>query len=283
MQKFTRPLTREIEVGGTRLAVTFSAEGMEVRIVGTRRPPLTLSWASVLVAGMPQHGQPEPTAEEIAAAVKALGSIKAAKEETPPAAPSTSATTAPTAPQKTEPAPAASRPAGAAPTASLSDLLGRLEIWLSQNRPRFHKGLLPGATPEQLDALEKDLGVPLPAELRTLLAWHNGQDPEVVGGLEHSWILSGTNDIRSAKHNLDSSPPPGWNKAWIPFLDNDADSFVCVDTSQPGHPVRECWAGHSEHPVTAPSLTAWFNEFVTAVERGDYYEDPERGRFLRRV
>src|SRR5262245_47295043 len=50
MQKFTRSLTREIEVGGERVAVTLDETGMTLRPVGARRPPHTLSWAQVLCA-----------------------------------------------------------------------------------------------------------------------------------------------------------------------------------------------------------------------------------------
>src|SRR5690348_16395442 len=73
MQKFTRALTREIEVGGERLAVTLSEEGISVRPVGARRPPHELSWAACVCAatGHPAAGA-EPSSDEIAAAVKAL-------------------------------------------------------------------------------------------------------------------------------------------------------------------------------------------------------------------
>src|SRR5262245_44181347 len=50
MQKFTRTLTREIEVSGERLAVTLSEQGLSIRPVGSRRPPLALDWAAVLAA-----------------------------------------------------------------------------------------------------------------------------------------------------------------------------------------------------------------------------------------
>jgi hypothetical protein len=37
-----------------------------------------------------------------------------------------------------------------------------------------------------------------------------------------------------------------------------------------------------ERPILAPSLAAWLEQFVTAVEHGEYVEDPERGLFMRR-
>jgi hypothetical protein len=67
----------------------------------------------------------------------------------------------------------------------------------------------------------------------------------------------------------------------VPFLSDGAGNYLSLDTSQPGAPVREYWAGSPEQPVVAPSLAAWLEDFVNAVERGEYEQDPERGSFLR--
>ena len=71
MQKFTRALTREIEVGGERLAVTLSEEGLSVRVVGTRKTPYSMTWAACLCA-LTQGREHPPSEEEMAATVKAL-------------------------------------------------------------------------------------------------------------------------------------------------------------------------------------------------------------------
>jgi cell wall assembly regulator SMI1 len=160
--------------------------------------------------------------------------------------------------------------------------LTRIDRWLHENRPRFQKGLLPGASPAECDHLQSELGRPLPTELRTLLSWHNGQNPEVVGAFEQSWNLMSTRGIAEAKKMLDSAAADGWQPTWIPFLDDDAGDFLCLDTSEAGHPVRECWQGNPEHPAVAPSLTAWMERFLHGLESGAYYEDPERGIFHRR-
>jgi len=47
-------------------------------------------------------------------------------------------------------------------------------------------------------------------------------------------------------------------------------------------PVRAFWLEKKEQPVLAPSATAWFEDFVRAVETGKNVEDPERGTFMRR-
>jgi hypothetical protein len=71
MQKFTRAITREVELAGERLAFTFDAEGITVRPVGSRRPPHGCSWASVAVH-LAREDAPEPPSEDVAAAVGRL-------------------------------------------------------------------------------------------------------------------------------------------------------------------------------------------------------------------
>lgn len=70
MQKFTRNITREITVAGERLALTLSEEGLSVRAVGTRRPPLQLSWGAALVAA--SRTTTEPPQNEVAEVVATM-------------------------------------------------------------------------------------------------------------------------------------------------------------------------------------------------------------------
>ena len=165
---------------------------------------------------------------------------------------------------------------------SIPDLLARLEKWLKKNRPRFIKGLPPGANKVQLDGLQRELNLTLPADLRQLLSWHDGQGEDFIGRFEQDWMLMSCDQIIAAKGDLDhEAGSTGWNSVWIPFLDNDAGDFLCLDTSQPNAPVRGFWLGEKEHKIVAPSLGAWLGDFVDNVEKGNYQEDPERGSFLR--
>jgi cell wall assembly regulator SMI1 len=165
---------------------------------------------------------------------------------------------------------------------SCAELLARLERWLSKHRKGYRDGLLPGASAAELDALQTDLGMTLPADLRILLAWHNGQSDDFVGHFEQDWDLMSCERIRVAKKEIDADAPTGWQRAWIPILDDDAGDYRVLDTAQPAAPVREFWQGRSDQAVIAPSFSAWLADFVAAVERGAYQEDPERGTFLRR-
>jgi cell wall assembly regulator SMI1 len=309
VQKFTRALTREIVVGGERLAVTLSEEGLSYRVVGSRKPPYDMTWAACLCACTQGREHP-PSDDEIAAALKLL---RAGGKEAPAAKPaSTDAAPTPTPMEQSTsqpppapltsplaPAPAMEPPAPAQPGAErttrepaakpamatvgpLPALLARVDAWFSAHRPRFAKALLPGATAEQLAALEIDLGFPVPEELHGFLAWHNGQNAEVVGAFLQSWHLLGTRRIDQLKKELDEEPSAGWNSAWIPFLDDGNGNYACVDSRQAGFPVRESWRGKQEHAVVAASLTAWVEQFVTDLEKGDYAEDPERGEFYKK-
>jgi cell wall assembly regulator SMI1 len=268
MQEFTRPLTREIQVAGERLAVTFSAEGLSIRPVGSRKPPLTLSW-EVCVCACASHAAAAPTADEVRAAVDA---IKAGGPRPSPAP------TAPAAAAATSPPPAVAEQSAPA----LGGLLAKLDQWLHAHRQKYHKGLQAGATLAELDALQTALGAPLPADLRTWLSWHNGQSAEVFGALEESWHPMSTTEIADAKRDLDAEGHPGWRRTWIPFLDDDNGDYLCLDPDEPGVPVRECWRGKAEHAVAAPSLAAWVERFLHGVEQGEYTEDPERGGFHRK-
>jgi cell wall assembly regulator SMI1 len=266
MQQFTRALTREIKVGDERLAITLSEEGLSVRPVGGRRPPHTMSWAACVCACVSGAGG-EPTAEQVEQALKAVraGAVKTEKAT----------------PSGGRQLPETSEPRGANAPRSDGDkmtvLLARLDQWLNTKRERFQQALRPGATAAECDALATDLGKALPEELRALLMWHNGQNPDVPGAFEQGWILMSTDEIAEAKKELDDHPHEGWHSHFLPFLGDDNGDYLCLDASSPGCPVLECWRGRADHPVVAPSLSAWLEAFVTALERGAYAEDPERG------
>jgi cell wall assembly regulator SMI1 len=231
----------------------------------------------------------------LATALKALraGGKERPEKETPagtgaeqPAEQSPAQPAPPVAPSSSSPEPPVREQAGAERTTRepkaksqatvgvdrLPALLARLDAWLSEHRPRFAKMLLPGATPDNT----------LPEELRVWLAWHNGQSTDVPGAFVQSWHLLGTRRIAQLKKELDAEQSANWNSAWVPFLDDDNDNYVCLDTRQAGFPVRECWRGKQEHAVVADSLTAWVQQFMADLEKGAYVEDPERGEFYKK-
>jgi cell wall assembly regulator SMI1 len=168
-------------------------------------------------------------------------------------------------------------------TQEYSGLLAKLDGWLAAHRHNYLRALRPGASAAELDALQAAVGMPLPAGVRTFLAWHNGQGEDYPGKFEENWRLLGTTEIAETRQQLlaDEETKPHWQPAWIPLLDDDGGDFLFIDAAQPEAPVRSYYLGKSEQEVVAPSLASWLEEFVKAVEKGAYTEDPERGSFVR--
>jgi cell wall assembly regulator SMI1 len=164
----------------------------------------------------------------------------------------------------------------------MEQLLARLDQWLARYRARFHKNLQPSATKAQLDGLGKQLGKPVPAALAALLHWHNGQGEDYAGYFQDHWNLMSAERIAETKAELDAADSEyGWNKNWLPFLDDDGGNFVCLDLSKAEPPVVGFWMG-AKPEALAPSLETWLGDFVKGLEAGEFHEDPERGT-LRKV
>jgi cell wall assembly regulator SMI1 len=161
-------------------------------------------------------------------------------------------------------------------------LLTRLEKWLAKNRPRFLKNLLPGASPADLATLQKSIGKPVPQQLQQWLRWHNGQGDDFVGYFENHWLMMSSSKIAAAKTELDDAAGDhGWNKNWLPFLDDDGGNFVCLDVSLKEPAIVVFWMDAAPENK-APSLEAWLSDIVNALEAGQYHEDPERGTLNRK-
>jgi cell wall assembly regulator SMI1 len=164
---------------------------------------------------------------------------------------------------------------------TLPEILKKIDAWLAKHRKRMHDALHPGATPRELDALQSEVGESLPEEMRTLLAWHNGQSVDVPGGLEEDWRLLGTEQVAKAKKELDGELVPGWNHDWLPVLHDGQGNYLVLDPTGSGVPLLDCWQGRAEHDRIADSLTKWAAHFLEGLESGAYTEDPERGGFYR--
>lgn len=232
MQKFTRALTREVEIDGQRMAVTLSEQGVSIRPVGSRKPPVELTWSAILSTS----GQMIPS------------SAPAHKDES-----------------------------------DLGQSLTKLDAWLAKNRPGFHDGLMESATPEELDALSKALGHPIPADLKSWLAWHNGQGEDEIGSLVGAFNVISSEEIAAAYHERQQGASAGpWDAAWIPLLDDFQGNLICLDTSRPGHPIVESWRGQDDPVDAAPSLLAWVDQFLADCQAGLYAEDSERGEFHKK-
>jgi|SRR6516225_8708328 len=86
MMKFTRPITREIELGGERLAVTMTDQGVAFRHVGSRKQPREISWTAILchATGHSPVVDNNVSPELVKSALEALRSAPAASPKPTP-------------------------------------------------------------------------------------------------------------------------------------------------------------------------------------------------------
>jgi cell wall assembly regulator SMI1 len=133
-------------------------------------------------------------------------------------------------------------------------------------------------------SFERELGYNLPAGLRALYRWHDGQDPECPGAFQNDKKLMALEDVRAARLALRQLRDAGefpeanwWSDAWLPFLDNGHGDHLCVDldgmfSGIPGQVVLfyHDWDCRN---IDAPSLEKWLEPFVIGVEQGLWQDD----------
>lgn len=134
----------EVAVSGTTLTVRFGR-------VGANGQEKTKKFASGALA---EKEQEKLIAEKVAKGYKEVGATSPGKAP----APGAGKTAAPAAPRKSV----------AANGDKVSDLLARMDRWLSANRSDYYGKLLRGASPQDLDAFEKKFQLSLPAGFREL-------------------------------------------------------------------------------------------------------------------
>jgi len=88
-------------------------------------------------------------------------------------------------------------------------------------------------------------------------------------------------DITSSKQSLDNfvgcdfDRPGWWHFSWIPFLDNRAASYLCLDVTvvdivngtQRGWLVA-FWKADEDRPIEYASMQEWLAELVVSMEDG---------------
>lgn len=169
----------------------------------------------------------------------------------------------------------------------MHSLLARLDQWLVANRPAYRAGLMPGASAADIDEVARRLGGELPPLLRELLSWRNGQSEDCDGVLESHWSLMSTKDIASAMDDMawvketQGFEDLWWGTDWIPFLANIFGDHMCIDLQgafggKPGQLI-EFRAKDEFRNITYPSLEAWLETFVVALETG-MFEEGEQNR-----
>ncbi|NLR78558.1 SMI1/KNR4 family protein [Chitinophaga eiseniae] len=170
----------------------------------------------------------------------------------------------------------------------------RWENWMTQHAPRLLNLLRSGASFESVESLEKLIGTALPPAFKTFYAIHDGQQKARAGLIDADQLLS-MEDITAQwyhwKDQLDagtftwrdepiqSTPDTGikndwWNPLWIPFTSDGFGNHLCIDLDPaPGGKhgqIITLWHDDSHRAILAPSFEAWLEDYLTALEKGEY-------------
>lgn len=178
---------------------------------------------------------------------------------------------------------------------SIAELWQPIEAWLKANAPLLLERFEPGASKKQITATEKELGRPLPDELKELLMIHNGGTFAWAG----YDLMSLDNIVSTIKmqHELflsdyldnENQPTPKvkglwWNPQWTPFVDFGTGDFYVID-SDPAEQgtvgqIVEFRHDNSARPAMTSSLATWLKQIGEDLARGLYFYDEEHDDLL---
>ena len=178
----------------------------------------------------------------------------------------------------------------------------RIRAWGSENAPEMLRDLNPGATEEQLSALEAELSVQLPEDVRRSLKVHNGESdgwPYRVFAdcgtylstdrIIHEWeqrLLFSENLFTEEEVDIEQLirdsiifvegpvKPVGFVKEWIPIMECNGDVFWASDLSPSEGgtlgQIIEVDIENCSWKVIANTFTEWLSSYVTGLEAGEY-------------
>jgi hypothetical protein len=168
-----------------------------------------------------------------------------------------------------------------------TDLLAQMESrWHRQQAP-VAATLRPGHPAETLATAFSDLGLDVPAELRTWWTWHDGADDSGPGSTKFvglGWKLLSVADARTVIQEqraratrIDPDHPESlWDWAWLPLCADHYGGIAVVDGTRDldgPTPIRytEPELGGSPRPIAAPSLGTAVTWWITALDAGAGY------------
>lgn len=165
----------------------------------------------------------------------------------------------------------------------MNDILLKLDDQLRTRRPEYYAHLQEPLTAAAITALETEYGVTLPADLKELYTWKNGQaDSCYKSFVNNSMFIPLQEALSTAKENtgmigFDFDVKNWWHEQWIPLFHNGGGDYICYDrgglfTGSPGQLIV-FWHTDNDRNVISPDLKT----FLAALLH--YYEQTPAEKF----
>ncbi len=177
----------------------------------------------------------------------------------------------------------------------------RLERWYRERAPAVHADLRPGASGEEVAALQGRLGMRLPDDLVASLKRHNGavifhdgyrylsagaivELWSMMQSLKQQGAFSTYEPKASVKGVLQHT---WWDAGWIPFAEDGQGNLICVDLNPgpDGKRGQVIYWERVEGPLTSRygSLFEWLWRYQHALYRGAYVYVAEDGALRAKI
>jgi cell wall assembly regulator SMI1 len=151
----------------------------------------------------------------------------------------------------------------------LRELLARADALLEEVSPEARKALHAGAKLRSLAKLDK-LANKVPADVKTLFAWHDGQEIEMLHPKDNRTLMSIEEAWGAWKFLSDPKEDvqQPWSKSWLPVFANGAGDYVCVEMAgKNAGSLVEYWHDDDDRDVVHASLAAWASDLIRALEK----------------
>jgi cell wall assembly regulator SMI1 len=160
-----------------------------------------------------------------------------------------------------------------------------LDIHLKRLRPEFYSNLNEPLKMKEIMVLEERFNITLPADLKELYQWKNGQrDGCYESFVNNSMFLQLEEALATAQEltsmiGSDFEINNWWNENWIPIFHNGGGDCICYDmigtfTDQQGQLI-EFWHADNDRNVIFPnlySLVEAINQFYEMKNPSDFDE-----------
>ncbi|MBP8033039.1 MAG: SMI1/KNR4 family protein [Bacteroidia bacterium] len=182
---------------------------------------------------------------------------------------------------------------------TIKQLWQNFENWLSNNTPHLIEALKSGATNDDIEKAENNLGVTFPIFFKEIYQIHNGQFIDKPGIFPEGTMLPLNEIVRhweilkqlKDKGHFDGieteTPmeikPIWWSEKWIPIIGDGSGNFLCIDFDPTTHGKmgQIIWFEHdiAERGIVDISYFNWFDKTIQHIIEDKYYYDQETDTF----